>query len=207
METTEILNTIALTLGTGWASGLNIYATILMLGVLEITGQITLPETLAIVSHPLVIGSAALMYGVEFIADKIPGFDSIWDSVHTFIRIPLGALLAAGAVGDLGIAAEFAGLVLGGALATGSHATKAGSRILLNTSPEPFSNWTASVTEDTAVFGGLWAALYHPWVFVGLLALFILLMIWLLPKIWYALKTVFAAIGRLFGAKTVTNEP
>ncbi|MCV6638234.1 DUF4126 domain-containing protein [Candidatus Albibeggiatoa sp. nov. NOAA] len=205
METTEILNTVALTLGTGWASGLNIYAAVLMLGVLEVTGQVTLPETLAIVSHPLVLGSAALMYGVEFFADKIPGFDSVWDSIHTFIRIPLGALLAAGAVGDLGIAAEMAGLILGGALATGSHATKAGGRVLLNTSPEPVTNWTASVTEDAAVFGGLWAALYHPWVFIGLLAVFILLMVWLLPKIWSGIKTVFAALARLFGSKPADN--
>ncbi len=204
---TDILNTIALTLGTGWASGLNIYAAVLMLGILEVTGQTTLPEGLAIVSHPLVLSAAAIMYAVEFFADKIPGFDSIWDSIHTFIRIPLGALLAAGAVGDLGMAAELAGLILGGALATGSHATKAGGRILLNTSPEPVTNWTASVTEDAAVFGGLWAAIYHPWVFIGILTLFILLMIWLLPKIWTGIKTVFAAIARLFGAKSTTiNE-
>jgi len=199
MEGSEIANTIALSLGAGWASGLNLYAAILMLGLLQVTGNITLPESLAILSNPFVIGAAGLMYLIEFVTDKIPGLDSVWDSVHTFIRIPAGAMLAAGAVGDLGMGAEMAAMLIGGGLATGSHATKAGGRVLINTSPEPFSNWTASVSEDVAVFGGLWAALNHPFIFLGLLAAFILLMVWLLPKLWRGIKQVFAFVGRLFG--------
>jgi len=199
MEGSEIANTIALSLGAGWASGLNLYAAILMLGLLQVTGNITLPESLAILSNPFVIGAAGLMYLIEFVTDKIPGLDSVWDSVHTFIRIPAGAMLAAGAVGDLGMGAEMAAMLIGGGLATGSHATKAGGRVLINTSPEPFSNWTASVSEDVAVFGGLWAALNHPFIFLGLLAAFILLMVWLLPKLWRSIKQVFAFVGRLFG--------
>lgn len=203
----DILNTLTLAMGASWASGLNLYATVFMLGLMHATGNIALPAELQVLANPLVLGAAGVMYLVEFFADKIPGVDSLWDTLHTFIRIPAGAVLAAGAVGELGPAAEFAGLLLGGTLATGTHATKAGSRVMMNASPEPFSNWTASVGEDLAVFAGLWAALNHPWVFVGVLALFILLMIWLLPKIWRGIKKVFSFLGRLFGGKAQEKEP
>lgn len=108
-------------------------------------------------------------------------------------------MLAADALGDVSQAAELAALILGGGVAGVSHGVKAGSRVLINTSPEPFTNWGASITEDIAVLGGLWAALYHPWVFLGLLAVFILLAIWLLPKLWRAIKFLFAKLRQLFG--------
>ncbi len=185
-----IAETIALTMGIGWAAGINLYAAILMLGVLGLTGNIVLPPDLVILSDPLVIAAAGLMYCVEFFADKVPGVDTGWDALHTFIRIPAGAVLAAGAVGELGAPAELAALLVGGTLAAGSHATKAGSRALINTSPEPFTNWVVSIAEDVLVFGGLWAALNYPWLFFGILAVFIALSIWLLPKIWRGLKRV-----------------
>ena len=191
-----IVETIALTMGIGWASGLNLYAAVCMLGVLSATGNIALPEHLLILEDPMVITAAGLMYVVEFFADKVPGVDTGWDTIHTFIRIPAGAVLAAGAVGDLGAGAELAAAIVGGGLAAGSHATKAGSRALINTSPEPFSNWTASIAEDLAVIGGLWAALYHPVFFLVLLAAFVGLMIWLLPKLWRGIKAVFATLAR-----------
>jgi hypothetical protein len=194
-----IAETIALSMGIAWASGINLYAAIVMLGLLGATGNIDLPPDLLILQNPLVIAAAGFMYLVEFCADKVPGVDTGWDSIHTFIRIPAGAVLAAGAVGDVGAGAELAALIAGGTLAGATHATKAGSRALINTSPEPFSNWTVSIAEDIAVFGGLWVALNHPWVFLGLLVVFILLMIWLLPKIWRGVKTVARTIGRLFG--------
>jgi len=191
-----IVETIALTMGIGWASGLNLYAAICTLGILSTTGNIVLPETLLILEDPLVIAAAGFMYVVEFCADKVPGVDTGWDSIHTFIRIPAGAVLAAGAVGDLGAGAELAAAIVGGTLAAGTHATKAGSRALINTSPEPFSNWTASVAEDVVVIGGLWAALHHPVLFLIGLAFFIAGMIWLLPRIWRGLKAVVAWIRR-----------
>jgi hypothetical protein len=193
----DITNTIALTLGAAWASGINLYATLFMLGYLNTTGNIDLPPGLEVLSNPLVLTAAAVMYVVEFFADKVPGVDTAWDSLHTFIRIPAGAILAAGAVGELSPAAELAAAILGGSLAAGSHAAKAGTRVLINTSPEPFTNWTASVTEDVAVVAGLWAALHHPLAFLIALGLFILLLIWLLPKLWRGIKRVFSAIGRL----------
>ena len=201
----QIANIIALTMGVAWASGINLYATLLILGLLGNMGYMQLPPDLQIVADPLVIAASGFMYFVEFFADKTPGVDTGWDTVHTFIRIPAGAALAAGAAADVGTAAAIAAALVGGGLAAGTHATKAGSRVLINTSPEPFSNWTASITEDIAVIAGLWTALNHPWVFIVLLVLFVLLMIWLLPKLWLGIKKVFGAIGRLFTTQRSTQ--
>ena len=196
----DIAQTLALTMGVAWASGINLYAAIFMLGFMGTTGNIELPADLQILSDPMVMTAAGFMYCVEFFTDKIPGVDTGWDGIHTFIRIPAGAILAAGAVGEVGTAAQLAAGIAGGTLATGSHLTKAGSRVMINTSPEPVSNWFASVGEDVAVIAGLWTALTHPILFLVLLVLFILLMIWLLPKIWRGIKKVFGYLGRLLGS-------
>ena len=196
---THIVQTLSATLGVAWASGINLYAALLVIGLLGATGSIALPEHLQLLSHPLVLAASGFMYLVEFIADKIPGVDSGWDALHTFIRIPAGAVLAAGMAGSVDPAVSLAAAVVGGGIAAGSHATKAGTRVLINASPEPFSNWTASVSEDALTVGGIFLALNHPWLFLGLLLIFILLMIWLLPKIWRGVKGMFRFIGRLFG--------
>lgn len=196
-----IANTISLTMGVAWASGINLYAAILVLGLLGATGNITLPATLQILTDPMVMTAAGVMYFVEFFADKMPGVDTGWDTLHTFIRIPAGALLAAGAVGNVNPAVALTAAILGGGLAAGAHAVKSGSRVLINTSPEPFTNWTASIAEDIAVIGGLWAAIHYPWLFLVLMIVFIGLMIWLLPKIWGGIKKIFGYIGRLFKHK------
>lgn len=196
----DITQTIALTMGVAWASGINLYAAILMLGYMGSTGNIDLPPGLEIVTDPMVMVAAGFMYCVEFFADKIPGVDTGWDGISTFIRIPAGAILAAAAIGDVSQPAQLAAALLGGTLATGSHATKAGSRVLINTSPEPFSNWTASIGEDAAVIAGLWVALNNPVLFIVLLILFILLVIWLLPKIWRGIRKVFGILAGWFGA-------
>jgi hypothetical protein len=196
----DVTETLALAMGAGWASGINLYAAILVLGFLGATGRMDLPQGLEVLSDPLVMFAAGVMYVVEFFADKVPGVDTAWDTLHTFIRIPAGALLAAHAVGDVGAGTELAAALLGGGMAAASHAAKAGTRVLINTSPEPFTNWTASVVEDLGVVGGLVTAVNHPLVFLGLLALFLLLLVWLLPKLWRGIKRVFGAISRLFGA-------
>ena len=206
-EFDQLIKTLSLTMGTAWASGINLYATILVLGGLHHTGNIVLPETLTILANPMVIGAAGLMYVVEFVADKIPGVDTGWDTIHTFIRIPAGAMLAAGAVGEVNPALMISAGLLGGGLAAGSHATKAGGRVMINTSPEPFSNWSASILEDVLVVAGLWTAINSPWLFLSLLLLFILLMIWLLPKMWRGIKKVFSFIFRLFGADSDADDP
>lgn len=195
----EAVNIIALSMGAAWASGINLYATVFMLGYMGLTGNIALPEELEILSDPLVMTAAGFMYCVEFFADKIPGVDSGWDSLHTFIRIPAGAMLAAGAVGDVTPAVELSAALLGGSLAASTHATKAGSRLLINTSPEPVTNWGASIGEDLLVIGGLWTALNHPLLFIIALIAFIALMIWLLPRLWRLLKALFRRIGSWLG--------
>ncbi|MGB5438369.1 MAG: DUF4126 domain-containing protein [Gammaproteobacteria bacterium] len=195
----DITQTIALTMGVAWASGINLYAALFMLGWMGSSGNIELPPDLEILSNPMVMLAAGLMYCVEFFADKIPGVDTGWDAIHTFIRIPAGAILAAAAVGDIGPGAELAAAITGGTLAGGSHLAKAGSRVMINTSPEPVSNWFTSVGEDVMVIAGLWTALYNPVLFLVLLVVFILLLIWLLPKLWRAMKKVFAWLGRFTG--------
>ena len=192
-----IIKTIALTMGVAWASGLNLYAAILVLGILGSTGNIALPPDLMILTDPLIITAAGIMYAVEFFADKIPGVDNGWDTIHTFIRIPLGALLAAAAVGEVNPAVAIAAALLGGGLAASTHATKSGARVLINTSPEPLTNWITSLGEDAAVIVGLWTALHYPLVFVGFLIAFILLMVWLLPKIWRGVKKILSMLASL----------
>jgi CBS domain containing-hemolysin-like protein len=147
------------------------------------------------------------MYAVEFFADKIPGVDTGWDSIHTFIRIPAGAALAAAAVGDVNPAVALAAALVGGSLTTATHAGKSGSRLLINTSPEPVSNWGASIGEDLAVVGGMWVALTHPVIFLLALIIFIALLIWLLPKIWYLIKRIFSNIRRLFRREDTSLPP
>jgi len=152
-------------------------------------------------SDPLIIMASGLMYMVEFVADKTPGVDSSWDAVHTFIRIPAGALLAAGMVGEVGLAAELAAAIVGATITSGAHLTKASSRLIINTSPEPVSNWTASFAEDIAVFAGLWAALNHPILFLILLITFIIFVVYMLPRLFRAIKTLFRKVSGLFSSR------
>ena len=160
-------------------------------GLAGYLGYLELPSALKVLQHPWVISAACFMLLVEFVVDKVPVIDSTWDAIHIFIRIPAGALLAAGATGDsFGPLAVAAGL-LGGTISAGTHFTKSGGRALINASPEPVSNWAASFTEDALVLGGIWFAFNHPLVFLAALAVFIALMIWLLPKLWRGIRGMF----------------
>lgn len=193
-----ILETLVLSLGAAWASGINLYAVLLVLGIGGITGEINLPPEMAPLADPMVIAAAGFMYFVEFIADKTPGVDSGWDGIHTFIRIPAGAMLAAATVGETSATFEIVAGILGGGIATATHATKASSRLLINTSPEPFSNWGASISEDVLVIAGLWTALNHPIVFLFLFIIFIMIVIYLLPKLIRTLGIIFSKIKSWF---------
>lgn len=203
----QIIKTISLSMGAAWASGINLYATVFVLGILGATGNLVLPQNLEILSDPVVLWASGFMYCVEFFADKTPGVDTGWDAIHTFIRIPAGVMIAAGAVGDVNPSLALAAGILGGGLATGSHLTKSGSRLLINTSPEPFSNWIASVLEDVAVIGGIFAALHYPILFLMLLIGFICLIVWLLPKIWRGVKMLFAKIKSVFNKDAPRQIP
>jgi hypothetical protein len=179
----DSLSQLALAGGLAWASGIRLYATVLIVGLLGRYGYLHLPDQLLVLEHAWVLSAAGLMTVGEFLADKVPGFDSIWDAVHTFIRIPAGAFLAWGAMGDATPAAQMSAALLGGVITSGTHLAKSGGRAALNTSPEPFSNWTASVGEDGLVLGGLFLAIQHPALFLTALVLFLVLLIWFLPKL------------------------
>lgn len=200
------LQSIALAAGLGWASGIRLYAVLFIVGLVDKMGWASLPQSMHVLSHPLVMGATGFMLFVEFFADKIPGLDTIWDAVHTFIRIPAGAALAASMAGADSTVMTLVAGILGGAMATGSHVTKAGSRALINTSPEPVSNWTASLTEDALVVGGLWAMFTNPVIFLIGLGIFIILAIWLLPKLWRALKSIFSRINHAFDGGTAAHN-
>jgi hypothetical protein len=192
----EIVQAVALAGGMAWASGMRLYAVLFSAGLLGRLGHVHLPAALQVLENPLVMGVAGLMLVMEFLADKIPAVDSVWDGIHTFIRIPAGAMLAALALGDHDPALMIAAGLLGGTLTATTHAAKAGSRALINTSPEPFSNIATSFGEDALVATGLFAAYQYPVVFLILLGIFVLLLIWLLPRLVRGLRLVF---GRLFG--------
>ena len=180
----DTLQTIALSSGLAWASGLRLYLVVFLAGTLSYFGYLHLPETLSVLKYPLVIGVAGIMAIAELIADKVPAFDSIWDSIQTFIRIPAGALLAAFAMGDVDPAWTVAAGLIGGTITAGTHFAKAGSRLAINTSPEPFSNWIASFSEEGMVLGGLWAMLASPALFLGMLAVFLVIAGFILFKLW-----------------------
>jgi len=192
---TDPLSAAALAGGLSWASGLRLYMTLFVAGVMGRAGWVDLPPALEALQSPWVVGVTGLLLIVEFLADKGPGIDPAWVAVQTFIRVPAGAVLGAAALGEMGPEWSTIAAVLGGTFAAGAHATKAGSRALINTSPEPFSNWAASFTEDVAVLGGLWAAFFHPWLLFGFLAVFFLLALWLLPKLWRGLKWLFRRLS------------
>lgn len=180
---TETLATIAIALGASWASGINPYMAMLLMGGAQRLGLVTLPADLQVLGSYWVLGVATVLFALNFLADKIPFVDSINDALHTFVRIPAGALLAFGAADQLGPEAAVIAGLLGGTLAAGSHLAKTGTRALINTSPEPFSNIAASVAEDGVVIGGLVLAFAHPITFLCLLALFVVALVWLLPKL------------------------
>ena len=199
------ISNIALATGLSWASGLRLYATVFIVGLLAKYGYVPLPDSLSILKHPVVIGVSGVLLAVEFLADKFPLVDSVWDSIHTFIRIPAGALLAMGAINSNDPLTATLVALLGGTLAGATHFTKAGSRALINTSPEPVSNMVASFGEEgTFLFGG-WLALVHPAIFLVFIVLFIVVLIWLLPKLWKGVKKVFGGVN--IGNKKQDNAP
>ncbi|WP_430387247.1 DUF4126 domain-containing protein [Dyella sp. 20L07] len=186
----DTLQNIALAGGLSWASGFRLYATVFIAGLLGRLGYVHLPEGLHVLTDTWVLGIAAVLAIGEFLADKVPAFDSVWDAIHTFIRVPAGALLAWGVFRDAGAGTQFAAGLLGGALASGTHLAKTGGRALINTSPEPFSNWGASAGEDISWLGGMYLMWQHPAVFLVLLLIFVLFLIWLIPKIVRGLRTL-----------------
>lgn len=208
----ETMGVLTLAVGAAWASGINLYATVLLIGSLGLFGVVDLPPNLEMLENPLVLVVAGVLYCIEFIADKIPVVDTLWDTVHTFIRVPAGALIAANAVGGLDITGlgeetEFiAALIAGGALTATTHATKAASRAVINMSPEPFSNIAASVIEDVLVFGGLTLALFKPVAFLIAAVVALCIFAWLAPKLWRGIRSFFGRYRDPVGAARHARE-
>jgi len=197
----EIVDQIALAMGAAWTCGINLYATVAVLGIMGLTGHIVLPQELAFLQSPEVIAIAGFMYFVEFFVDKTPGADSAWDALHTFIRIPAGAVIAAQAMAPVSQEAQFIAFLLGGAITTSAHGTKAASRLMINTSPEPFSNWFASLAEDFTAIGALWVTFNHPYIIIGFVIVFFIFALWITPKIFRAFKTIMGKLAALFTSK------
>jgi hypothetical protein len=177
MDTTQLF---AIAAALGWASGLRLYAVVFLTGLAGLLGWVSLPEGLRVLQQPLLLGASGLMLCMEFFADKVPGLDSFWDMVHTVIRIPAGALLAAGVFGGDQASWALIAALMGGALAATSHVAKASTRAAVNTSPEPFSNIGLSLLGDAAVPGMLWLAWEHPLWFFAALAVALVLMLGLI---------------------------
>jgi hypothetical protein len=196
------IEALSLAMGTAWTSGINLYATVAALGIANQAGMIQLPPDLQVLGHPAVIAIACIMYFIEFFADKVPYVDSGWDALHTFIRVPAGAILAARSLGDMNPALELVAVLAGGSIALAAHGTKAATRLAINASPEPFSNWTASVAEDISVFGSIWLMFNHPVIMMILVLVFLALVVWLVPKTFRLVKRGFQALrDRMRGIK------
>lgn len=184
MQTFDLPQLIALAAVLGFASGIRLYAVLLIAGLVGYAGWVELPGGLAILQHPWVLAASGIMFAIEFVADKIPGVDTAWDAIQTFIRIPAGAALAAGVFGGLDSAVwTTIAAIVGGSLAATSHFTKAGTRAAANTSPEPFSNIALSVAEDVGIAGLMWLVLSYPLLALGIVIVLLILAVWLLPKL------------------------
>ncbi len=197
-SSTDLASLLAISAGLGWASGIRLYSTLFVVGLAGRLGWVVLPDGLGLLENHWVLGASGLMFFVEFFADKLPFVDTLWDGLHTFIRIPAGAALAAMALGGQGAEWQMAMGIIGGSLAAGSHLGKAGTRAVVNLSPEPFSNLLVSLSEESLVLLGLWLMFAHPWAMLGLLTVFVAALIWLVPRL---IRLVF---GRR--AKTVVEQ-
>jgi hypothetical protein len=195
---------LAMSAAMAWGAGLRLYLVVFIVGLLGKFDYVALPEALKILSNPLVLGAAGFMTFIEFFADKIPWLDSAWDAVHTFLRIPAGAALAAGMLGDTGEGVAMAAALIGGTLAAGTHFGKAGTRAAVNTSPEPFSNIAVSAAEDVAVAGGLALAVANPWIFLALLIVFVVLLVVLLRYLIKGIRAILRKISN-WGSPSPSN--
>jgi len=189
---------LALAAALGWASGLRLYAAVFLVGSAGALGWIVLPPGLTVLQHPALLVASGLMLFVEFFADKIPGLDSLWDIVHSVIRIPAGAALAGAALGADSSTWALAAALMGGSLAATSQAAKTTTRAAINTSPEPFSNVAVSLLEDALVVGAVWLATTHPLVFAVALAVTVVLMGWLTATLFRFLRAVLWRVSDFF---------
>lgn len=191
----EVITTLGTAMGSAWLSGINLYATVLTLGILQRFDLAKLPGGLEVLGNKWVLGLAGALYLIEFVADKIPAVDSIWDAVHTFIRVPAGAILAATAFAEFEPTVKIAALILGGGIALGSHGTKAATRLAANTSPEPFSNVALSLGEDVLTFGSAVLLAFFPILLLIVVVIFLFVLVWITPKVIRALRRLLSRLS------------
>jgi Domain of unknown function (DUF4126) len=197
----EWLTTISLAMGSAWTSGINLYATVMILGLLQKIGFHKLPGGLEVLDNWWVIGIATGLFVVQFFADKIPYFDAIWDVVHTFIRIPAGALMAYTATNDFDPTIKVVALLLGGGVALTSHGTVLSARLAANLSPEPFTNWALSIIKDIFAVVGAFLAFFLPIFLAIFVVIFVGIFIWFAPKIFRTVLRIFRAVRGFFGGE------
>ncbi len=198
----EWLPTLSLALGSAWTSGINLYATVSVLGLLQKFGATKLPGGLDILDNWWIIGVAGFLYAIEFFADKIPYVDSVWDVIHTFIRVPAGAIVAYAATNQMDESVGVVATLLGGGLALSSHGTKAAIRAGANLSPEPVSNWVLSLTEDVIAFVGTILAVFAPVLIAIVLIIFMIFFVWFFPKVFRAVRRMINATRALFAGES-----
>ena len=198
----EWFSTLGLALGSAWTSGINLYATVTVLGLLQKFAFTKLPGGLDVLDNWWIIGIAGGLYLIEFVADKVPYVDSVWDVIHTFIRVPAGAAVAYAATNDMDTSVFTIATLLGGGLALSSHGTKSALRVGANLSPEPVSNWVLSIAEDIIAIGGSILAVFAPVVILIVLAIFSVIFIWFAPKIFRAIRRIFSAVRGFFAGES-----
>jgi hypothetical protein len=201
----EWFSTISLALGSAWTSGINLYATVTILGLLQKFGWAKLPGGLDVLDHWAIIGVAGFLYLVEFFADKIPYVDNVWDVVHTFIRVPAGVIVAYAATYQLDPGIYIPAALIGGGLAFSSHGTKAAVRAGANLSPEPVSNWILSVVEDVIAFVGTLLAVFAPIIIAIVLVIFTIFFLWFFPKVVRGFRRVVRAAGAFLRGESVAR--
>ena len=194
----NLISTLAIAMGAGWVSGINLYAAVATLGLLGRFANLRLPGELDILTSWWIIGLALALYLIEFVADKVPYVDNIWDAIHTFIRVPAGAVLAATAFGDFDRGVQVAAFLLGGGLALSAHGTKASARAAINLSPEPASNIVVSLTEDAIAVGSVLLSIFAPFVLFAVIAVFLTVSFLMLRKIINALKAMMLRLRQAF---------
>lgn len=197
----EWFSTLTLAFGSAWTSGINLYATVVVLGLTQKLTAYSLPGGLDVLENWWVIGIAAALYLIEFVADKVPYFDSVWDVLHTFIRVPAGAVIAYSATSEMDPTLTAVAALFGGGLALSSHGTKAAVRAGINLSPEPLSNWLMSLIEDAIAFIGAFLAVVAPVVIAAVLLAFSVFFIWFAPRVFRAIRKMISAVQALFGGE------
>lgn len=197
----NIIQVLGLAMGTAWTAGINLYATVAVLGLLAHYKLAYLPGGLHVLDNWIIIGVALFLYAVEFVADKVPYVDTVWDAVHTFIRVPAGAVLAAAATADINTEVQIIAFLIGGGLALSTHGTKASVRAGANLSPEPVSNWVLSLLEDVIAIGAVVLTVLSPIIILVVIAIFLLVFAWILPKVVRRFRRMLAVLRAFFGGR------